>query len=479
MIKIRARLKQEAGIAMVIVILAVVVVTVMGAALVTSAVRDLQSSSSVRRAASALGVAEGGVQHGLVQLKVLGPSVERLSIPVPDKSADGSGQWMNPNDPTIPPIDKGTAEEPGPYVGEVGGTDRYTAYILEIEEVDLAAIPPKRDGVYQIVVTGLDDKSRPQRPGARTVEQFVRVRTLDVPFALFAKDGADFGGNPTILNTSLYTTGDVFWRSKVTVSGEDRFYRDPTTGDPLPAAVHATGVIHRGDKEDGKNGPIHPPPATTGCEFLYDRDVNGTAYVTYDPSTPVWDCSPEAIPPYDNSFFDEDELDALGINKEGPDPDTYEFLKDLAKQSGLFIVHDGNSTLNIDSDDLAGLPPFFVLYVEVTGSGDVGIKTNWGPTGDPDLACSSGAYDGSFGIIVVRDGDLDWQNNDTWWGSVFVPEGEFGGTGAGQAWLVGTVYAKTIGRAGNFRIQLNECWLDQAVGPFFSVSRLRWHESDR
>lgn len=463
------KLREEHGVAMVIVVLAIVVVTVIGAGLVIAATRDLESSTSVQRASSALGVAEAAVQHAMQQLRVLGPSEDRLGLDVDDESPNGKGRWMHLTTPTVPPVADVDGDDFIGFTGEIGATGRYTAYILEIDPVDLSANPTDKEGVYQIVATGLDRKDDPSRPGARTVEQFVRVRALDVPFSLFSQQDVDFGGTPTILSVSLYATGDVYYRSKVSVSGQDDFYGGP-------AAVHATGVIYRGNGQGNlaQNGPIHPPPASTKCDFPYDRDSVGASYTTYDEVTGTWTCSPgDTIPPYSTSFFDES---MLPFDPSGPSPDTYDFLKSLAQSSGIYIEHTANSTLNIHPTDLAGMPDFFVLYVDVTGKGDVAIKSGWGDqTMPPD--CNN--YEGHFGIVVVRNGDLSWQNNEVWWGAGFVPEGEFSGSGSGQAWFVGTLFARNIGNTGNLRFQLNDCWLNQAVGPFFTVSRLRWHESDR
>ncbi|MGH2692697.1 MAG: PilX N-terminal domain-containing pilus assembly protein, partial [Actinomycetota bacterium] len=63
LIRIGRRATDESGIALIVVVLAMVVVSVLGVSLTISATRDLETSTSVQRASSSLAVAEAGVQH--------------------------------------------------------------------------------------------------------------------------------------------------------------------------------------------------------------------------------------------------------------------------------------------------------------------------------------------------------------------------------------------------------------------------------
>lgn len=485
--------KDDSGVALILVLIAVVVVTVMGATLVIAGTRDLDSSTSVQRAASALGVAEAAVQHAIQTLKTVGPGQLELSRLdcnnaqtnavepcYPDQSADGKGRWMNQANATLPPA------EADQFVGSVGTTDVYRVWIEAIRPIALTATPPVRIGIYRIVAIGSDNRNNQVRPGTRRVEQNVRVRILDIPFALFAQDGMDLGGGPTTRTISVYATSDILWRNKLTFTGDDPYYGGPT-------AAHATGTIYQGNiTGGGNNGAIHPPVAN--CTYPHDRDKDGGPYPVYSTTGSTWSCSAEGKvkPPYNSSFFNRDMFEDLGINPDGPDPDSYDLMKRLAQTEGIYCTFNSKNTVNFDDKTLKPgcnralnqiTKKFFVLYAEqAPGMSDpinVAIKTGWGPAGDPTTMCNSNAYDGSFGIIVVRGGNIDYQNSDTWWGAAFVPEGEFTATGQGSAWFAGTVFAKTMKISGNFRVTLNSCWLNRSVGPFFTVTRLRWHESDR
>ena len=495
--KLRSLNRDESGVALILVLIAVVVVTVMGATLVIAGTRDLDSSTSVQRATSALGVAEAAVQHAIQTLKTVGPTQTELSKLdctnaqtnatepcYPDQSADGRGTWMHPTDATQPPA------EADQFVGSVGTADVYRVWIEAIQPISLTSSPPVRIGIYRIVAVGADNRNNQVRPGTRRVEQNVRLRILDIPFALFAQDGADFGGGPTTRAISVYSTGDILWRNKLSFSGTDLYYGGPT-------AAHATGTIYKGNiTGGGNNGPIHPPPYPANyanCNYPHDRDKDGGAYPDYDPNSSNWSCFPATKPPYDSSFFSLDIMKALGIDPAGPTEDAYALMKRLAQTSGIYCAFDSSNQVIFQDNQSkkdectrgtnAITEKFWVLYAEpeagFTGAINVAVKAKWGPQGDPDTTCSSDAYDGSFGIIVIRGGNLDYENNTTWWGAAFVPEGEFKATGNGSAWFVGTVYAKTMNIAGNFRVTLNDCWLNRSVGPFFTVTRLRWHESDR
>lgn len=483
----------DSGVALILVLIAVVVVTVMGATLVIAGTRDLESSTSVQRATSALGVAEAAVQHAIQTLKTVGPTQLELSrldctnpqtgvasACYPDQSTDGKGRWMNPTDATLPPAD---ADQ---FLGSVGTTDVYRVWIEAIQPIALTATPPVRIGIYRIVAIGSDNRNSQVRPGTRRVEQNVRVRVLDIPFALFAKEGMDLGGGPTTRTISVYATSDILWRNKLTFSGTDLYYGGPT-------AAHATGTIYKQGIQGGgsNNGPIHPPAAN--CEYPHDRDQDGDAYPVYSTTTSSWSCSPQEKPPYNSSLFTLQMMKDLGIDPAGPSEDAYELMKRLAQASGIYCtINSSSSTIFQDNQSARTgcnrgtnqiTEKFWVLYAEpaagFTGAINVSVKAQWGPQGDPNTTCNSNTYDGSFGIIVVRGGNLSYENNSTWWGATFIPEGEFKATGNGSAWFVGTVYAKTMNIAGNFRVTLNDCWLNRSVGPFFTVTRLRWHESDR
>ncbi|MEO7804929.1 MAG: hypothetical protein ABIS18_11680 [Actinomycetota bacterium] len=443
--------RDDTGVALLVALFTVAIIALFGGVLAAISVRELKSSVSVNRASSALGIAEAGVQHGLQQIRQVGPFTTGLSALVPDKSADGFGRWMNPTDPKLPPSG---ADQ---FQGQLG-TGGYSAYIIAMDPVDM---PDKPQGLYKIVVMGTESRNAAVRQGTRQVEQDIEVQARDLPYGLYAEDSIQAGGTGQIKNMSVYTGGDIYWRSKITFQGIDQFNGGPT-------AAHAVGVIYRGNGKKGEsNGPIHPPYAN--CEFPYDRDSKGGLY-------PVpWPCSPVPAPAY-SPFSSKFDSSMLPTDSDGLTEEVYEALKQSAISSGTYFTHAANSTLVIQSPDLAPVKSkgikFFVLYVDVTGTGAVSVKTGWGPQSIPPNPC-----DGSFGLIVIRGGDLRWENNEYWWGAAFVPEGEFSGAGSSQ--FVGTVMAKTIGSTGNITFSMDDCWQATIPGAFFSVHKLRWHERDR
>lgn len=521
------KLREERGVAMIVVLISVLVVTVIGGALMVSSLRDLESSTSVQRASTALGMAEAAIQHAIQQVKKFGPLSPLITKCVPDQSGTpgagaqcpaGEGRWMSPDDPATAEHDPGKAPLPldDQYVGFVAN-GKYTAHIRAEDPISL---PHKREGVYKIVATGFDRRDRPGRPGERTVEQFLFVKTLDLPFGLFAQNGVNSGGTPRIMSESIWTQGDMLFRNSINFeppgtpdpacpypSGCDLFYgwdgancgSSPSGADPCPVTAHASGTIYRGNATaNPQNGPIHKAPFPLGyqnCEFPYDRDLVGGPY---DP--PGWLCAAVGpAPPYGSS-----RMTAFPFETSGPSADTYEFLKQLAQAGGTFCTHTSNNSIGISATGQPASPHpceriglnavprgFFVLYVEAPqGAGDVGIKTGWGIQSDQPDQVTPCDPDGNFGVIVVRrpggagvggiGPNLSWQNNQTWWGAAFVPDGEFRGSGTGSGgWFVGTVFAKNIGNTGNMKFQLNDCWVTDLAGPWFAISRLRWHESDR
>lgn len=539
------KLRDESGVAMLVVLFAVIVVSVMGSALVISAVRDLESSISVQRSSTALGIAEAGVQHAIAQLREKGPIAGGIAKCVQDESADGGwGQWMHPTDKTLPPFfdpndPNAASTNPnsrptncGPYVGHVG-LGRYTAYIVGDSAESLIKLPERRVGTYRVDAEGFDRRDNPGRPGERTVEQNLRVETVAVPFSLFAKTQMDLSGTPTVFQESIYTEGNISRRDLINFQapsplpadcpypeGCDLYYgwnaaegkcsASPAAPNaPCPVAANAAGSISDqfGDIHPPRNAPPGPAEKADDCKYAYDRDKNtradgSTNYNPYNTVTGDWGkrpsqlcnnySTPKPIPPFNNWKFTAEDMP---FSPDGPSEEVYQLLKQIAQSNGTYCTHSsgtlrlppssGNPSCQPLSDTLKDTPVaqqgFQVFYIDVIGTpGPISFNAGWGPQTRPPQThtpCSD-----AFGILVVRNGNVDWQgvSNGVWWGSAFVPEGHFNGSGIGDAWFVGTVYADRMTLTGNLKFQLNDCWLDAVASPaFFLVNRLRWHERDR
>ncbi|MGH2706202.1 MAG: hypothetical protein ACRDJ4_14290 [Actinomycetota bacterium] len=534
LIRIGRRATDESGIALIVVVLAMVVVSVLGVSLTISATRDLETSTSVQRASSSLAVAEAGVQHALAEVRENPLPGSNLTAVRSDDSLDatapkvaGQGFWMDPAAPKNPPAD--------PFQGNVGPSGRYTAYVKVIDEVDVDnKIPPGR---YRIVSAGVDRRDSPTRPGLTTVQQDVLIAALDIPFSMFSLSTLSQNGTPTLRSISVYAQDSVFHRSadppKPVFSppsppypdnypnecpwpvGCDIFYSG-VGGAKLPVAIHTLGTTYKGGLTKVKD-QIHPPAETSGCQppydpkdqFPFDRDNKGGPYPNPWPCpaalgpAPAYPTTPWIGPKCEDPAQTENVgscLKELPFDPTLPLPDTYRQLRAIAKRTNTYCKHASPSVLPIAdpppsktcvddtgntvqiSDNIQALKAagqkFFVLYIDsAPTSGPLDVNLTWGTQANPP---ESAPCDGSMGIIVVRNGNVKWNNAGNWWGAIFVPEGDFKGSGAaGTGWIIGTLKAGKISDAGNIRIQLNRCWKNAIPGFAFSISRLRWHESDR
>lgn len=529
------RFRDEEGVAVIVVLLAVVILSALGASLAISSIRDLDTTTSVRRASSALALAEAGVSHAMEMLKNGQPLPQPLSTVLPDQSPDGRGQWMHPScaldlsDPVNAAACEagplayvaGDPARPGPYVGVPSGSDgQYTAFIAVETAVNVEA---RTEGFYRIVSTGMDRRNSATRPGVSTVWQDVRIQALEIPFTMFAEFDYRVGGQNVVLrNLSAYTGRDMLFRDSLTFQATPAGFSNPCpvawpTGCDLmylhdrdaegllygketgPAAAHSLRTIYKGNGANNlANGPIHPgppPTPTVNCLYPYDRDGLGGAW----PAT--WPCVVAGPPPYEDlgpcpAGVAPKNLGScivrLPFNPDLPNETTYQQLKAIAKRTNTYCepascFAGGTGTLTIQNSDLPdpNTTKFFVLYVE---GRDVSIaqSTQWGPQVRPPENLSP--CTNHMGIVVVRNGKLTWNATEIWWGAAFVPEGEFSGGGGGGspspdpnagAWVVGTVKADSIGSTGNIKFQLNNCWKVSMPGFNFSVTRERWHQPNQ
>lgn len=510
------RLKDEAGIALVTVLLVGMALTALASAAAFTTVQELRAGGDDRRSAAALAYAEAGIDRMIEYIRsgLLTWNDLRLA-----GCSDGTG--------VRPPL----TLPPGTGTGNVGDFDNGTFTVeLEVYAFDALAserVPPgscpadpastknPRGGNFYFAIT-----STGTHPAAtRVLRQIVKVGVLGLPIGIFA-DNVSASGTPGFDGISMVSPNDILGRSKMAFRGTDTYYTmndfwpGQSTTTNVPAAVHSLGTIYL--QSSGSAKPEHsvtgspgPLNCTANKTSAAGGETPGTAGQSqfdqsgYQVGGPIpsgskcsnWMGSPSAAPPTSEIR----DLASVTPKPELSDQD-YLTLRSTAKRHGLYCkitalgVQEGctrlgepwvggvGRTITVDQDDVdavLAVNKTFVAYIEyadgtVLDINDVKWNATVGPcSADPDLNKSA--------IVVVRNGNFVMEGNLLLNGALFVPEGSV--ETSGGATINGTVIADRFDNRGSASFSLNNpyagCWLENIPGPFLSVALDSWAELDR
>jgi hypothetical protein len=501
MIKTMRRwMRDDAGVAMVTVILVGASLTVVASAGATIAIQDFRSGANDRRATEALTFAESGVDRMLLELRRGGYGWRRLNeagcslppIAVPQGNL-GSNRYYN----AYLTVYKNDAvpENRLPVVGtwEPGQTWS-TANDSKPVCTSHDNVSPRTPMLFAITSTG-------EHPTAtRVVRQVVRISARGLPIGMYADSVNVQGGNPSAISISLITPGNVDGREKLEFTGYDPYYTlgyfwaGQSMTVPAPAAVHARGTINCSKQACGDDQREHPGPlnctanASANGQSQWDQSGLGGSLSGLT-KCPQWNGSPSAPPPY-SSFSDAD------LERSRPTPtlaeEDYAMLKQAAKDRGLYCLMTGSNnsgtctspsgsfTTNGTIQNVSGVGNHFVAYFDYPTTGDpfssqrtVTWKMGVGP-------CTYDETTNKSAIIVVRYGSVDLTGKDEIVGAFFAPEGQAWLRGSGGIVKIhGTTIAKRIDIGGNAEVLLSECWVMNMPNAFLQVRPLSWSEVDR
>lgn len=426
------RTAPDSGAAVVTVLLVTLVLTVAGAAFLATAWRELENAGRDRASGRYTAAADGGVDRTMEDLDRLGLATLRTctSYVPPDGQADYS---RNPC----------TFEYE--YTGTPGG-ERYTAVVTPTAGKAQLDPPTESTGYYTIVSQTRDRNGE----FVRQIEQTVRISVISFPIGIFAHE-VNAGGAPKMYDTSIFTDGDVFWRSKITFSGIDAYYGGG-------AGAHALGVIYNRAAD-----PIHSS-SPVNCDYPYDQDSLGG-------TVPPGSCPSANPPPPATSLFPDEDLGVV-LETNTLDEDDYADLKALAMSTGTYWSYSGSATPTIQESDVpANVPDEAVFYVEFTtgtpASNKVSWKADFGPCGTRN------------GVIVVRNGSLTYNSNNDWTGVILLPDSGAVLSGNGTGHFNGSVFTDEMGNTGTVRFAMPACWLDNMPSVLTSVTPLHWRQVDR
>jgi hypothetical protein len=488
------RIRNQLGVAMVTVLFAGAVLTVVASAAVYITIKEFRSGQDDRRATEALAYAESGIDRLLLELKgtngagwgrlnEAGCKYEPIGLPVGNL---GAQKTYNVNltvyEPSQPLPDLQTWKKPGDTWSS-GWND--TSALCTSRD----AVSPLDPKMFAITSTG-------QQPTAtKVVRQVVEIAARGLPVGLYADNVNVQGGVPGLFNISLVTSGNVNNRENLTFSGNDPYYKlghfwdglSMTT--PAPTGVHARGTISCKKQICGNDQVEHPEVlecAANGADGQSQWDQSGGGGVIAA-GTPPCAGQTSGPPPY-SSFSDAD------LARARPSPqltdEDYVNLKAAAQARGLYCnMETGACTTptqsfttnkTIQDADIAGVASSFVAYFEFPASSDpfaadseIKFKAAVGP-------CSDDPGVHRTVTIVVRYGSLSLEGAGEMVGFFHVPEGEIRlrGSGAG-AKIHGTAIAKKLDLGGNGQILNSDCWVRNMPIAMLGVSPLSWSEVDR
>ncbi|MDQ3986516.1 MAG: pilus assembly PilX N-terminal domain-containing protein, partial [Actinomycetota bacterium] len=327
-----ARMRNEAGVAMVTVIFIGAALTVLVSAAAISTISELRASTDDRRSAEALSYAEAGIDRLMRFLRVGNVTWAKLiragcedvdGIQVPEGIV-GSGSFRatlkvyEPNPPTGNSVDQ-----------VVPGACSYRA-----------TVPNDPQGQFFVITS---EGSRPT--AKRVVQQIVRIKPLGLPVGIYA-NSIEAGGNPNMVGISMFSETQIRGRDKLAFNGIDPYYfmsdvfpdgvvgRSPT--EHAPAGAHAAIGIF--EKQNGTK-PEFPGPApmtTKNCianvggaprQSLWDSDGSAaTGAITSG-------CSGQTGYPTTSKFTTAN-LD--NIRPHVLDEQDHQALRDAAKEGGLY-----------------------------------------------------------------------------------------------------------------------------------------------
>lgn len=238
---------RDAGSALIMTLMVLGLLTALALTGTVVTLNNLQSARSAQDAGAALNAAEAGVAQATAYLRSAG--VRGLSC----SPTCAANPWGN---------------SAAPRTVAVSGIDNKTYRVWIERVVPYTSATP---GLYRIHSIG-----RSGTAASREVSADVEVASAAVPPGIFARTVSG-GGSAAVRRVSLFSTGCVYQRSKIRMSGVDAAYG-------IPAAVHSSQVITdangTGQFCPTTAKPIHDPSRTGSdrdCNplFPYDQDRFG------------------------------------------------------------------------------------------------------------------------------------------------------------------------------------------------------------
>ena len=346
----------------------------------------------------------------------------------------------------------------------------------------IAPFPTNNPGKYRVHSLGIAGN------GVRAVEVDVALGTgTSSVLGVFARS-VDGGGSASVSRQSIFTSGCVYNRSHIEMTGIDAAYN-------IPVGVHSAQYISTSNGNNQNcavsNGAIHKN-GVCNTSYPHDQDVQGgsllstacsgtqTGYPTYYAPR---DLDGNTTIDVNGSWIRDDaSLRRLfGISAQPFTTAQLDDLRATARRQGTYYTSaSGWASPNPATN------PHAVLYFDLAaanlgGTVDLnGISNSWGRPVNLE-ATSASCPDQSL-IIVITGGNAKVNSNTSLAASLVLTSGAPYGQvvkANGTATFIGTIYADTVNLVGNFDVSLDKCFL-ASIGPSLLTSTVsEYAEIDR
>jgi len=455
------RQPSDRGSALIITLMVMAVLSALATTVTAVTINNLQSSWRAQQAGAAVNAADAGVAQAVAHLRTAG--LRGLSCS-PTCTTNPWGNRANPAKVVV----AGTAGE------------QYQAWIEPI-----AAFPANNPGRYRIHSTGTA-----RGAASRAVVADVEVTTTEVPKGIFART-INGGGSASVTRASIFSTGCVYDRSKITMSGMDLAYG-------IPVAVHSSQTITEsngsGQYCPTTNKPIHrtgtknqnPRPCNT--LYPYDQDRLGaslvdTACESTQSSYPDYygpkNLDSAADKDVEGSFLKDDEtlFKVFGLKSPALSQTQIDQMRTIAQSQGNYWT----SSAGWSSPDEAQAVMFFDLTQSDLG-GVVDLNDIVGFGRSANLSATDPACPTKSLIIVIEGGNVRLNSNQQLFASLFLTSSAPYGQvlkANGNSSFIGTISADTINLTGTADLSMDACFLDNTSPALLDFSVGSYRELDR
>ncbi len=454
---------RDRGAALVITMMVMAVLMVLGTTILNVSVNNLGSASRSRDAARALDAADAGISQALAHLRRNGGRALSCS---PTCTGNAWGNKTAPKSVDLPGI-----------------TDqRYQVWV--------EPVPPTAPTFYRVHSKGYAGQ------GVREVQVDVELTLLEtgLPLGVFARS-VQGGGNAGMQRESIYTTGCVYNRSKINITGTD-----VATG--LPAAVHSSRLITNSNGNNANcpatdNKAIHKDgPCDTS--FPFDHDALGGALATSSPCRTglttaqfdryyaARDLDGNTTIDVNGSYLRDDAAlrNLFAIDDNPLSASQLEQLKGVAQQQGTYYLRANELTSS-------KLPkpenPHAVMFFDLSQNDPGGVvdlkditthqRANQNALGPTDPGCRDESL-----LIIIDGGNARFNGNPTLAASLVLtskaPYGEIIKAN-GTAGLIGTVFADKLNMVGTLDLSLDQCFIANLAPSLYTASVSNYLEVDR
>lgn len=459
----RSRATGDSGSAIILTMVVLAVLTGLGMTVFALSTDNLGNSRRDRQASSALANSEAGVAQAVAYLKNRGVG-KLLCSP----NCDAANPWGE------------SALDGDAYPSTQVTLANKETYSVWIETVQ--AMTPTAAGIYRVRSIGNSGTG----PGARTVEVDLQVAPFEYPLAVVA-DSVQAGGSGAITTESMFSTGCIFKRGKINFQGIDPVYNKPAAAHSAQYITDSQATGSSCAPSDSKNIHKGPGSTTTPCNtaYPYDQDKQGG---------PLAGTSCESVnAPYGTTtslIADSDDLEAqYGFNLDGLTPSQIDQLRTAAQEQGFYFTSTSAVPAVLKDDTAALAHPNPVVFYEFASSVNSNSRTvDLNDFSDvvygraTPLAATDAGCHGRNVIVVVRNGDVRLNSNQTLVASVFAlgpnPYGNVQKAN-GTSQLIGTLYARSIDLTGTADIDLDDCFLGNLPGQLLNVEPSAFREVDR